>query len=718
LKKEEVIKSDNLLYNIRPLSKKLTNYREKSDFNDINIQNKKPSIRYSSKESIEKKSPLMQSLSNEPPTKDVTLKYNSPTSKNMKSNVVSSSSRNHQMSAEKALTEVKTSKKKNSYKNKKDNINNNDDDGNLINFNDTSLYLNLSDNNANNNIYNENKLINKLIKNENNIKKEKSKHINSNNNDNIINFVNSESSLGSYRQNGTKFPYIVKDYYSSMLDKYRYKKRDQLIQNSINFYLHQQKFLSKSSNFKKKEYIFDFSKKNEKIFSELKRVRPNIAFGKIIPKESVINKKRKKLLLLKPHKVLSHNKQTKNIFRKGLVNNNSVQKLKELKFIKDDYTTNNPNKKEYEPKDPFGNIVYPVFVQKRMLKNIMPKEYDYNTLRSPVELLNDTYHPLLRLQKKMLNQHINAINQEIGVTYSKPFTLVNKEKIPPKYQMCQDLIDLQKDEKLIKLIRELIDRNFGLEEEVEKTLDFQKKEKENLRKKQIFKRFSEVMLKASIHFKRLNISLEEFYSLHDYIPTKSNGETSDDNSKENDMRQKKLLMEKNGQHFFEAIKAEDSQEIIRIMNSNYFIMFYRDNFMQSPLHISAKRNLYKFISLFISRGADVNAKDEGGRTPLFIAAEKNNLEFVTMLLYEIADPSIKNIKGERPSDVTTDPKIKTILERAKVLHYYHNEGKIQQFNESIRNGLKYLFLNEMDIKCDIWIKENKNIIKECEKYCN
>ena len=718
LQKEEVIKTDKLLNNIRPISKKLTNYKEKSDFNDINIQNKKPSIRYSSKESIEKKSPLMQSLSNDPPTKDVTLKYNSPTSKNMKSNVVSSSSRNHQMSDEKALTEIKTSKNKIIYKNKKDNINNNDEDGNLINFNDTSLYLNLSDNNTNKNIYNNNKLINKLIKNENNENKEKTKHINSNNNDNIINFVNSETSLDSYRPNGTKFPHIVKDYYSSMLDKHLYKKRAQLIQNSINFYLHQQKFLSKSSKFKKKEYIFNSSKENEKIFSELKRVRPNIAFGKIVPKESVINKKRKKLLLLKPYKVLSHNKQTKNIFRKGLVNNNSVQKLKELKLIKDDYTTNNPNKKEYEPKDPFGNIVYPVFAQKKMLKNIMPKEYDYNTLRSPVELLNDTYHPLLRLQKKMLNQHINAINQEIGVTYSKPFTLVNKENIPPKYRLCQDLIDLQKDEKLIKLIRELIDRNFGLEEEVEKTLDFQKKEKENIRKKQIFKRFSEVMLKASIHFKRLNISLEEFYSLHDYIPTKSNGETSDDNRKENDVRQKRLIMEKNGQHFFEAIKAEDSLEIIRIMNSNYFIMFYRDNFMQSPLHISAKRNLYKFISLFISRGAEVNAKDEGGRTPLFIAAEKNNLEFVTMLLFEIADPSIKNIKGERPCDVTTDPKIKTILERAKVLHYYHNVGKIQQFNESIRNGLKYLFLNEMDIKCDIWIKENQNIIKECEKYCN
>ena len=57
----------------------------------------------------------------------------------------------------------------------------------------------------------------------------------------------------------------------------------------------------------------------------------------------------------------------------------------------------------------------------------------------------------------MINQHINAINQEIGVTYSKHFTLVDKNKIPDKYKCAQELIDLQKDEKLIKLIRELID---------------------------------------------------------------------------------------------------------------------------------------------------------------------------------------------------------------------------------------------------------------------
>ena len=359
-----------------------------------------------------------------------------------------------------------------------------------------------------------------------------------------------------------------------------------------------------------------------------------------------------------------------------------------------------------------------------MLKNLMPKEYDYNTLKSPLELLHDTYHPLLRFQKKMLAQHINAINQEIAVTYSKHFTLVDKSKIPKKYQMCQDLIDLQKDEKLIKLIRDLIDRNFGLEKEVSKTLISQKKEKEKLKKMHIYKRMSEVMLKASIHFKRLNISLEDFYAIPSYMisPSKkgkkryANRENLKDNeATDEEGTQQQVTMQRNGQYFFQAIKAGDKSEILKLMNKNFSIMFYRDNFMQSPLHILAKRNLYRYISLFITRGADINAKDEGGRTPLYIAAEQNHLEFVTVLLFEIADPSIKNIKGERPVDVTTNIKIKLILERTKILHVFHKIGKIQTFNESIKNGLSFLYKEEMGINYNHWLKENEEIIKESQK---
>ena len=553
-------------------------------------------------------------------------------------------------------------------------------------------------------------------------------------NNKILNISNSEASLHSYKPEEKKFPKVQKDYYSSFLDKYQFIRRERLLQSSIDFYLHQGKYKNKFINYKK-EYINLSTPKTYQPFSELKRVPDLIAFGKIVPKESIKiqkdNKKKHKYTLLRAKStIIPDSSSNKNIFRTGLINNNSIKKLKEFNIIKDNYTTNNPNKEDYIPKDSFGNMIYPVYGQKKMLKNIMPKEYDYNTNRTPIELLHDTYHPLLRFQKKMLNQHINAINQEIGVTYSKYFTLVDINKIPKKFQMCQELIDLQKDEKLIKLIRELIDRNFGLEKEVEKALDSQKKEKEIQRKKMIYKRFSEVMLKASIHFKRLNISLEDFYSIPNYLPsTKTNNEIIlnediknikeenilNDLDKDEASRQRKILMEKNGQHFFHAIKAGDKDEIISIINSNYFIMFYRDFFLQSPLHIAAKRNMYKYISLFVSKGADINAQDEAGRTALFIAAEKNNFQFVTVALFEIADPGIKNKKGEKPIDVTTDMKIKIILERANNLHHFHIIGKIQQFNEGVRRGLGFLYREEIGQNYEEWLKENEEILKECER---
>ena len=706
------------------LTKKKNKLQKQPQFFTINSKKNKKLLEYITLDSMLKKSPKSQS--NDPPTQDASGKIVSPNKTNVKSNIFNSAFKYKLKNDLKIVTETKNSITKTDYKTK---TKNNNEEGNIIN--NISLLSNESENNEalsnryqyinpnqketfehenyiNNNLLESDKIINKKLTN----KSKKNK---------VLNSSYSEPSFSLYKNENSKFPKIQKDYYSSMLNKNLFRNREKLIQSSINFYLHEQKLISNS---KKKEYLYDFNKNRPKIFSEMKRIPAVISFGKIIPKETINVQKQNKRrhIIFRPKQILGLNDDTKNIFRKGLTKGASIKKLKQAKLIKDDYNTDNPNGEYYIPKDHFGNTVYPVYGQKKMLKNLMPKEYDYNTLKSPLELLHDTYHPLLRFQKKMLAQHINAINQEIGVTYSKHFTLVDKSKIPEKYQMCQDLIDLQKDEKLIKLIRDLIDRNFGLEKEVSKTLISQKKEKEKLKKKHIFKRFSEVMLKASIHFKRLNISLEDFYSIPSYIFSQSKkrkistGENIKDNEDTNeDERQQQVIIQRNGQYFFQAIKAGDKAEILKLMNKNYFIMFYRDHFLQSPLHILAKRNLYKYISLFISRGADINAKDEGGRTPLYIAAEQNHLEFVTVLIFEIADPSIKNIKGERPFDVTTNTKIKLILERTRILHIFHKIGKIQQFNESIKNGLSFLYQEEIGINYQNWMKENEEIIKESQK---
>ena len=708
------------------LTKKKNKLQKQPKFYTINSQRNKKLSEYISLDSMFKKSPKSQS--NDPPTQDASGKIVSPKKTNVKSNIFNSAFKYKLKPDLKIVTETKNLITKTDYKTK---TKNNNEEGNIIN--NISLLSNESENNEplsnryqnvnqiqkdtlehenynNNNLFESDNIINKKLTN-------KSK------NNKVLNSSYSEPSFSSFKNENSKIPRYQKDYYSSMLNKNLYKNREKLIQSSINFYLHEQKLLPVS---KKKEYLYDFNKKRPKIFSEMKRIPGVISFGKIIPKETITvqNQNKRRHIIYRPKQILGLNDDTKNIFRKGLTKGNSFKKLKQAKLIKDDYNTDDPNGQYYIPKDQFGNTVYPIFGQKKMLKNLMPKEYDYNTLKSPLELLHDTYHPLLRFQKKMLAQHINAINQEIAVTYSKHFTLVDKSKIPEKYQMCQDLIDLQKDEKLIKLIRDLIDRNFGLEKEVSKTLISQKKEKEKLKKMHIYKRMSEVMLKASIHFKRLNISLEDFYAIPSYMisPSKKGKKRygTRENIKDNEAideegTQQQVTMQRNGQYFFQAIKAGDKSEILKLMNKNFSIMFYRDNFMQSPLHILAKRNLYRYISLFITRGADINAKDEGGRTPLYIAAEQNHLEFVTVLLFEIADPSIKNIKGERPVDVTTNIKIKLILERTKILHVFHKIGKIQTFNESIKNGLSFLYKEEMGINYNHWLKENEEIIKESQK---
>ena len=708
------------------LTKKKNKLQKQPNFYTINSQRNRKLSEYISLDSMFKKSPKSQS--NDPPTQDASGKIVSPKKTNVKSNIFNSAFKYKLKPDLKIVTETKNLITKTDYKTK---TKNNNEEGNIIN--NISLLSNESENNEplsnryqnvnqiqkdtlehenynNNNLFESDNIINKKLTN-------KSK------NNKVLNSSYSEPSFSSFKNENSKIPRYQKDYYSSMLNKNLYKNREKLIQSSINFYLHEQKLLPVS---KKKEYLYDFNKKRPKIFSEMKRIPGVISFGKIIPKETITvqNQNKRRHIIYRPKQILGLNDDTKNIFRKGLTKGNSFKKLKQAKLIKDDYNTDDPNGQYYIPKDQFGNTVYPIFGQKKMLKNLMPKEYDYNTLKSPLELLHDTYHPLLRFQKKMLAQHINAINQEIAVTYSKHFTLVDKSKIPKKYQMCQDLIDLQKDEKLIKLIRDLIDRNFGLEKEISKTLISQKKEKEKLKKMHIYKRMSEVMLKASIHFKRLNISLEDFYAIPSYMisPSKkgkkryANRENIKDNeATDEEGTQQQVTMQRNGQYFFQAIKAGDKSEILKLMNKNFSIMFYRDNFMQSPLHILAKRNLYRYISLFIARGADINAKDEGGRTPLYIAAEQNHLEFVTVLLFEIADPSIKNIKGERPVDVTTNIKIKLILERTKILHVFHKIGKIQTFNESIKNGLSFLYKEEMGINYNHWLKENEEIIKESQK---
>ena len=419
-----------------------------------------------------------------------------------------------------------------------------------------------------------------------------------------------------------------------------------------------------------------------------------IAFGKIVPKicqkKKLLNNKNDSInneIKLKKQnpKRAETSKEILNVFKTGL-----RKKEMELVLGSEEERKKSIFSKKSEEKG------FPIISSKKMVKNILPKEYDFNKVKSPEEVLRNAYHPVVRYQKNVLNKHINAINQEINVNYSNMFNLIKKEKFSEKFRMCQDLIDLEKDTKLIEMISDLINNNFKLANEIDEVLEAKKKKEEFERKQKILLRFKQVLIRAAIHFKRLNIELDDFLS--------KNSKTI------------KPFEEESSYNLICAIKDKDPDAVIRMVKENNFVVFDFDHvkifilltsliqFKQTPLHWAAKRNLYQIISLLVSKGANASAQDEIGRTPLHVAAIYNNIESLQILLYELANPLIKNNQGQTPFDVAVDPVSKFILQRASTVNFFilllqlHKlrEGiNIKLYEKSVKSGLEFLFVEEI-----------------------
>ena len=72
----------------------------------------------------------------------------------------------------------------------------------------------------------------------------------------------------------------------------------------------------------------------------------------------------------------------------------------------------------------------------------------------------------------------------------------------------------------------------------------------------------------------------------------------------------------------------------------------KDNGGRTALHIVAERNSLDVATLLIEQGADIEAKDYIGRTALHIVAESNSLDVTSLLIDRGADIEAKNGAGE------------------------------------------------------------------------
>lgn len=552
-----------------------------------------------------------------------------------------------------------------------------------------------SNNNNNINNYTENNNKNKIDYNNNIV-----------NNDNINNYLIDENISKRYLEEKP-----LREYYS-LKDKImeNKKKSENLLNDSRKFYLYcnERGILSKLSQLKNKniekelkENGLNFENKKLNLYSEIKRLPTKVSFFKgnsalkDYKKDMEIyykynNDKFIKNLINKKYKGEAQKKSDS--YHKIIINgfNKKKNKLKDEEIINNKLIINS-NKENKLDKNRFvlDKDKYPLLNQKKILRNILPKQVDYNTQFTINDIINEEMHPLNRFQKRNLTLHSNLISQEIELLFAKNFRLTNLFSSSNIYLNTENYIEYKTGEKYNELLRKLI--KIEEKENVVNPELIEDKMKIN-RRKYLLDKFMETMKKCMFKFKRLKISKEFFWEI---------------------VLNEEPINYKDGLYIFKAIKDGDIQEIEKVIKKNYKLATFRDEFLQTPLHICAKRNIYQVVKLFESRLADVNAQDAFGRTPLICAAQCGNLEFICVILFSMANPSIEDKNGKRAIDYANDHKIKFALNYARIVHIFNKMmNSLKNFDSFVKRGLCHLFGKELPINYEQLLDINDKIVNK------
>ena len=580
-------------------------------------------------------------------------------------------------------------------------------------FNTYNTYSNFN-NNMNQNSNSNNTYINIAI---NNItENEKSKNTELFNDINSIEEHNSKkielNDLNNITDNNNNIIHTPYVYYTEKdpvkeLDKLKQK----LFSTSRKFYLHNsdktiinrlRQLKSKNVERELKDFGYDYkNKKKMNLYSELKRLPTQICFGKGISsmkeeeedKEIYENKFLKNLENKSKENQINKNKYHKLLTKGFGGSNKNINKYESV--FENKLVVNSNSMKKFKKKNQIitGENMYPLIKQKKILRNILPKEVDYNTQFTINDIIDDELHPLYLYQKKILNFHSGLISHEIDFLFVKHFAL---GKMADKKK---DIINKKMDEKFNILMKILIGKKGDSRDEQKKLTD--KEKQRQLRRKYLLQKFEYAIKKCFYQFRRMNIDVRTFLNI-----TKNN----------------KPIKDNEGLYLFKAIKDGDLKNIEYLIKKNYNYALFRDEFGQTAFHICAKRNIYQIILLLISRMGDIDAKDINGRTPLMKAVEYGNLETICVLLFNYADPTLIDNEGKKAIDFIKfknnsnnliEYKIEKALKHARLVHLFNrmmvNE---KDFDTFVKNSLKYLFKEELNINCEELLKINAEVLRD------
>ena len=574
-------------------------------------------------------------------------------------------------------------------------------------FNTNNTWSNINSNkinqNSNNNTYINIAILtdDEISKNIENIEKDKNYKIKIIKNYNDFDIDNLEEI------NKKKLP-LQKEYYS-LNDKIKEldKIKNDLFISSTKFYL-QNKERSiinkikkiKRMNLEKKLELCGYNfndKKKFKIYSDLKRLPTEICFGKgtsFFKKEE----EDKEINSFKFFKNLKgknkENKINSKIFHKLMVNGFTDSKnINKYDAVLENKLVINSNYKRKKNPIKEGQNLYQILTEKKILRNILPKEIDYNTQFTINDIINNELHPFYRYQHKNLNFHSHLLSHEINYLFIEDFAL-GKMADKKKDKFIKKL-----DEKFHISSNLLMKRNEEFENEQRKQIDI--KDLEIIKKKYLITKFEIAIKKSFYQFRRMKIDIKTYFNItRENIPIKYS----------------------EGLYLFKAIKDGDIENIEYLIKKNYKYALFNDEFGQTAFHICAKRNIYQVIQLLISRTGDINSKDIYGRTPLMCAAENGHLDIICVLLFYYADPNITDNNGKKAIDYIklgnnindiTEYKIeRALMFTGLVRCFLNNMINEKDFDIFMKNSLKFLFKQEINIDYESLIKANDFVMKD------
>ena len=123
------------------------------------------------------------------------------------------------------------------------------------------------------------------------------------------------------------------------------------------------------------------------------------------------------------------------------------------------------------------------------------------------------------------------------------------------------------------------------------------------------------------------------------------------------------------EEFFEAIKFNNCKLVEQALELNPEYANQYDYMKQTPFHWAVKLGYDDILTILLKYSKFCNIYDKKNRTPLYLAALNNQKKCVEILLEKGGNPYITDINGKKPEDVTTNPRIKLILQNTNEKHF-------------------------------------------------